>query len=239
MSLVVPAVLPTSKRDFEEKLALFASWPAVSRVQVDVVDGRFVPAVSWPYTSPKEFTEMVERGELLPHLDHIGYEIDLMCAEAERAAELWIALGATRLTFHAESATDLPRLLSYVRTRYGTSVGFASGLVSFGIALNVGSDMALIEPCLSEVEYVQFMGIRDIGRQGQPFDEMVIDKVRTFRAKHPSMPVQIDGGVSLHVAEKLVALGVTNLIVGSALLRAKNPIEVLKAFEELESPFGI
>lgn len=232
MGLVVPAVLPSSRADLEEKLSLFSRIPSASRIQIDVVDGRFASPASWPYTAPTEWQYRVERREMLPRLDRFEYEIDLMCADPESAAEEWLTLGATRLSFHAESVTDLPRLLSFARRRYGS-------FISFGLALNIASDLALIEPCFSEIEYVQFMGIAQAGRQGQPFDERVFEKVRVFLDRHPGFPVQVDGGVSLENAKKLVGLGVTNLVVGSALLRANDPAAAFAAFEALESPYGV
>ncbi len=239
MGLVVPAVLPSSRVDLEEKLALFASNQAVNRIQIDVVDGKFAAPVSWPYNAPAELGRMLDHHGLLPHLDRLAYEMDLMCLDAESAVAAWLTLGATRFIFHAESTTDLPRLFSFVRQHYGAGDGSVSGLVSFGVALNSASDLALIEPCLDEVAFVQFMGIARIGRQGQPFDRRVFEKVRTFRARHPEVPVQVDGGVSLEVAKELVALGVTNLVVGSAILHARDPVAALAAFEMLENPYGV
>jgi 3-keto-L-gulonate-6-phosphate decarboxylase len=49
----------------------------------------------------------------------------------------------------------------------------------------------------------------------------------------------VDGGVGLAEAKKLLALGVSNVIVGSGILRAKNPVAALTAFEALESPYGV
>ncbi len=245
MTLVVPAVLPTSREDLEKKLASFAQIKAVSRVQIDVVDGRFASPPSWPYSvkasqdtpyfakaTQSELEVMVKNGEMLPYLDRITYEIDLMCTDAEHATEAWLALGATRLTFHAESTTDLGRLLSFASKRYGD-------LAHLGIALNLASDLALTEPYLGTVSYVQFMGIARIGRQGQPLDERVFEKIRVFRERHPDIPVQVDGGVSLLNAKKLIALGVSNLVVGSALSRARDTAAVLARFEELQSPYGV
>lgn len=232
MSLVVPAVLPTSKKDLEEKLAIFAQIPSVSRIQIDVVDGHFASPASWPYTAPLELRNQVMRGEMLPQLDRFEYEIDLMCLDAGHAAEAWLVLGATRLTFHAESTTDLPRFLASARKRYGA-------FISFGVAINIASDLALLESSLDVIDYVQFMGIERIGKQGQPFDGHVLEKIRVFRAQHPKIPVQVDGGVSLEHAKKLVALGVSSLIVGSVLLRASAPAATFAAFEALQSPYGV
>ena len=241
MSLIVPAVLPSTRKDLEEKLALFAAMPSISRIQIDVVDGKFAEPASWPYnfaSEPSTKSDLV-LGEMLPYLDRISYEIDLMCIDAKSAIESWLVLGATRLTIHAESTTDLPRLLAFVREHYGTGTGFASDLISFGLALNIASDLALIERSLGEVAYVQFMGIARIGRQGQPFDERVFEKVRVFRERHPAIPVQVDGGVSFGNAKKLIALGVSHLVVGSGILRAADPVAALNALEELRSPFGV
>ena len=226
MSLVVPAVLPSSRAGLEEKLALIARIPSVSRVQIDVVDGKFAEPASWPHTTLKELRDMVERGEMLPYLDRFAYEIDLMCIDAEHMAEAWLAIGASRLTFHAESTTDLLRLLASARRRYGD-------FVSFGVALNLKSDLALIEQSIGEIEYVQFMGIARIGRQGQPFDRRVLEKVRVLHLRHPEVKIQVDGGVSLDNARRLIALGVSNLVVGSALLSARDPAATLALFEAL------
>lgn len=233
MSFVVPAVLPSGRKDLEEKLRLFSSFPSVSRVQIDVVDGKFAAPPSWPYNAPGEMERMRAEHELLPYLERISYEIDLMCYDAEEAVGAWAELGATRFTLHAEATTDLPRLLAAVRTRYGAD------LIAFGVALNVASDLALLSPVLGELQYVQFMGIAQIGRQGEPFDEGVYENVRVFRERNPNIPIQVDGGVALTNAKKLAALGVDNLVIGSGLLRAADPLSTLAALEALQTPYGV
>ena len=233
MSLVVPAVLPSSREDFEEKLGRFARIPTVSRVQIDVVDGRFATPASWPYTAPQELQDMVAHGEMLPNLHQISYEIDLMCLDAERAADRWLALGASRLTFHVEGLIDPSRFFASVHKRYGSDV------VAFGLAINIATDIEVIKSCLKSTAYVQFMGITTIGRQGQLLDEKVFDKVKRFRDWHPEIPLQVDGGISLKNAHKLVALGVSNIVVGSALLRASDMGAEIAKFEALQTSFGV
>ncbi|MFA6408314.1 MAG: hypothetical protein WCW36_02485 [Candidatus Paceibacterota bacterium] len=233
MSLVVPAVLLSSHKDLEEKLAIFADIPSVDRVQIDVVDGNFASPASWPYTVPGELSGMITDGEMLPELDHIEYEIDLMCFDAELAAGQWLSIGASRLTFHAESVRDISRLLGSTRQCFGDDC------VEFGLALNITSDLSIIEPYISQVSYVQFMGIASIGRQGQAFDWRVFEKVRVFHERHPEIPMQVDGGVSLQNAKKLVALGVSKLIIGSAILRASDPALAIAELESLQSTYGV
>lgn len=231
-SIVVPAILSTSKSGFEEDLARIFQIPMISRIQIDVVDGNFAIPASWPYSSPGDLQMMLARAELLPQLERIEYEIDLMCLNADHASEAWLALGATRLTFHAEGLIDIPRFLASARKRYGD-------IVSFGLALNITSDLALIETVLDRIEYVQFMGIVRIGRQGQPFDRRVIERVRTFRRRYPRLPIQVDGGVSFENAQDLLALGVSNLVMGSALIRTNDPGEAIASLERSQFSHGI
>ncbi|HUY05142.1 MAG TPA: hypothetical protein VMV62_00245 [Candidatus Paceibacterota bacterium] len=233
MGIIVPAVLTPSLEDLEEKLGRLARIPSVSRIQIDVVDGKFATPASWPCTAPQEMIDKIARGEMLPELDRIEYEMDLMCLDADRIAGEWLSLGASRLTFHAGSAMDLGRLLSSARSRYGDD------FLTFGLAIHIESDLSLIEPHLGMISYVQFMGIATIGRQGQPFDRRVLEKIRAFRSQHPEIPVQVDGGVSLDSGKELLALGVSSLIVGSAILRATDPAAEVAKFEALATPFGV
>jgi ribulose-phosphate 3-epimerase len=240
MALVVPAVLPSSLEDLKSQLRLLNNIPSITRVQIDVVDGRFATPASWPYRGGVKVSSLVGNHEMLPDTHRIGYEIDLMCFDAEAVVGGWIAFGASRLTFHAESVTDLPRLLSSFKKRYGggSEMGLPS-LVSVGLALNIASDLALIEQNVDSIEYVQFMGIAQIGQQGQPFDRRALEKIRIFHTRHPGMPIQVDGGVSLQVAKELLPLGVCNLVIGSAISRARDPIAVVAEFEALQTPFGV
>lgn len=241
MSIVVPAVLPSSRKDLEEKLAFFSAIPSVERVQIDAVDGTFASPASWPYSTASELRAMADRGETLKYLDRLAYEIDLMCADPLRSIGDWLALGATRLTFHAESVENLPDLIATVQRRYGDGgVTFDSvPLVSFGLALHIDTDPKRIEKCLDSVDYVQFMGIAHIGRQGEPFDDRVLKRIAAFRERHADVPIQVDGGVTLKNAKKLLALGVSSLVVGSAILNAERPALAVAAFENLQSPYGV
>ncbi len=227
--MVVPAVLPATRKDLDEKLEILSAIPSVRRIQIDVVDGRFASPATWPYSSAGELERMVKQGDMLPHLHRLSYEIDLMCLDAESAADAWLALGASRITLHAESTTNLSRLLLNVRHRHGIEEG--TGVVSVGLAVSASTDPALLEPHVSHVNYLQFMGIAKIGRQGQPFERRVLERVKSFRAKYPRLAIQVDGGVSQHTAKDLFAAGVTDVVVGSALLKAADPE---KAFDELE-----
>ena len=238
MALVVPAILATSREDAEKKLSLFSRIPSVSRIQIDVVDGRFAEPPSWPYVRPGEREELPLLKELLPRPERIEYELDVMTLHPEEEVEDWLSLGVSRIVFHAESALHLERSIRSIEARYVGDLKTCC-VISFGIALNNETPLSLIEPYLDKVHFVQCMGIPRIGRQGQPFDPRVVQRVREFRERHPDIPVQVDGGISLETARRLVPLGVSRLVVGSALLGTRDPRELINALEALESPYGV
>ncbi|MBP6860595.1 MAG: hypothetical protein KBC38_03495 [Candidatus Pacebacteria bacterium] len=212
MGVIVPAIIPTSKHDLEEKLRRLSG--VTDFVQIDVVDGKFAGPASWPYGGHESELSSMEN---LPQWGEFKFDIDLMVEHPDQVSGLWIDQGASRVTIHAESTRYLAKTMEELESRYGHDQGFAPELLSFGLAVGTTTDISLIEPYLHFVEYVQFMGIRRIGKQGEPFDVSVVDRIRALRKKHPELTVQVDGGVNRATAPALLEAGVDRLIVGSAL----------------------
>ncbi len=236
MSVIVPAILPTSRDDLDEKLLRLHG--LVDAVQVDVVDGRFVTPASWPYKDVQGNTR-TPSGDSFPYLGQITYEVDLMVEEPENVIRHWIDAGATRVVIHAETTRMLPKLMNELSTTYGHDKDFTPDLLAFGLAINVSTELALIEPFLHQCDFVQFMGIAKIGRQGEPFDKRVLAKISAFRKKYPAMPLQVDGGVSLETAPGLLQAGVTRLVVGSDLWKAPDLAAELKKLQGLVQTYGL
>ncbi len=239
MSVVVPAILPISREDLEEKLSRLSG--LVSSVQIDSVDGHFASPASWPYTGggAAELAEFADHGERLSHGGEFKLEIDLMTEDPARAAGTWLAAGASRLVVHADPARPLDAVFRNLEHVYGHDKDFSSGLLELGIGITPKTDLALIEPYLPHADFVQFMGIDTIGRQGQPFEPAVLQKIRMFRRRHPDMPVQVDGGVSKATAPALLSAGVSRLIVGYDLWGAGDLARELRELEELAGQYGI
>jgi len=234
---IIPAILPVSREDLEKKLGILSG--LVEEIQIDVVDGRFVSPASWPYSNgTDEFASLINEGNTLPYLGQLHYEIDLMVSAPEEVTGIWITAGANRITLHIESTDYLPRAITDLQVKYGHEKDFVPDLLAVGLALNVQSDLSLLEPLLEHADYVQFMGIATIGKQGEPFDPAVVERVVAFKKKHPDIAVQVDGGVSLATAPALLSAGVERLIVGSALWNAPNLAEELEKFNELSQQYG-
>lgn len=238
MGIIVPAVIPTSRQDLEERLSRLSG--LCEEVQIDIVDGVFAGPPSWPYVvDAGEPGQMLKDGELLPNAGEFRFEIDLMSADPESVAGAWIGLGATRLTVHSESTRFIPRFLESTRELYGHDAEFTPGLLSLGLSIGIETDLALIEPHLKKIDYVQFMGIRKIGHQGEPFDTRVLAKIRAFRNRYPTIEIQVDGGVTLQNAATLLDAGVKRLVVGSALWKAPDLAARYREFDELTERHGL
>jgi pentose-5-phosphate-3-epimerase len=74
------------------------------------------------------------------------------------------------------------------------------------------------------------MGIAHVGAQGNPFDERILSDIADIHAKLPTLPISIDGHVSMFTLPMLKNAGATRFVVGSAILHADDSI---KAFTEL------
>lgn len=233
----MPAILPKSREDLEGKLALLDG--VVETVQIDVVDGRFAAPPTWPYVnSSGEFAKLLDEGAALPHLGSIRYEIDLMVQDVEEVTGLWIAAGAQRLVVHVESTDHLTDIIRDLEVKYGHSKDFAPGLLSLGLSINNDTDLSMLEPYMDRADYVQFMGIDEIGKQGQPFDERVLEKVRMCRQRYPNAVIQVDGAVSLETAPALLCAGVDRLVIGSALWKAPDLRSEIERFHALVHEYG-
>lgn len=202
--MIAPAIIPRSRADLEMKLALVAFAP---RVQIDVVDHSFNDQASWPYVPPGRPSDVKD------HLKLTTVEVDLMAEEAVTAGREWLLNGAKALVFHLENLTD-PEAAVDLRKDFDLELGFA-----------IGNDTPLeyLYPHIEQIDFVQLMGIGNIGLQGQPFDPRVLGRIATLRHLYPNLVISIDGGVNADTIRELQAAGANRFVVGSAILQAKQP----------------
>lgn len=218
MSPVVPAIIPTSLTNLEEILTAVS--PFAREVQVDIVDGVFVPFVSWPYGEDDRISDIDA------YTNDFLIEVDLMLMEPERVIEEYLKAGVRRAVVHLESTKNLDTILA-LKKKYDFKLGFS-----------IGNDTSLemLMDVIDDADYVQFMGIAKIGSQGQPFDERVLERISTLKKTHPNLLVSIDGSVNEETISRLAHAGADRVVAGSAILKAENPH---KAFETLVSLYTI
>lgn len=208
MATILPAILAHSEEEFIEK---------VNRVRVlglplhiDVMDGVFVEDTTW--APPDRMRELLEG---------IEYEAHLMVSNPEHAVPVWIAAGANRVIFHAEST---PREEMICRA---TSPHCDRLL----LAINPDTPVSDLTSIIGDFAGVLVMGVVP-GKNGQPFQDIAIEKVRAIRELSPKSVIGVDGGVKPENAPLLAEAGADLLVVGSALTEAQDCRQALLAFKQ-------
>lgn len=238
MASIIPAILPTSFEDLQERLSRLSG--LVDEVQIDIVDGTFAGPATWPYANTEHTGGMqsIEENTFFS-LGSFRYEVDLMVEHPWEKMKTWISAGATRVTIHADSVHSLETLIQSAKEKYGYDAQFSQDLLSIGVAFTPDADVTLFDSCFEHIHYVQFMGIARVGRQGEPFDPRVLECIKAFRKKYRNIPIQVDGGVSRDTAPALFKAGASRLVVGSHLWRAHDLREEIEYLESLSQTYGL
>jgi len=201
---IVPALIPKNQEQVVEYANVFKFSP---EFHLDLVDGNFVSSVCWPYEPHGEAMSTK------PQLDAYTLEVDLMVERPIAAATEWIKAGADMLVFHIETINlaDFKALTSEVDG------------VSFGVSAHGDTTIETLAEYAKEADYIQLMGIHEIGAQGLPFDEKVFDKIAFLKQKFPLKSITVDGSVNRDTVKRLSDAGVDRFICGSAIIGQPNP----------------
>jgi ribulose-phosphate 3-epimerase len=213
---IIPAVMPERFSDIEKNVdmvAPFASW-----VQMDIMDGVFVPATSWPYGNDQwGEVERLAHGELvLPHKGVLHYEAHLMVSDPERIGELLARGGVERIVMHAET-------LDSIDVSGMSAAWRAAGAKEIGIALLLDTPVSVLIQYIDLIQFVQVMGIEKVGFQGESLSPHVVQKIKSIQNVYPQMRIECDGGVNASNIGDIVAAGVSRIVVGSAIVKAEDP----------------
>jgi ribulose-phosphate 3-epimerase len=225
---IIPAIMPKSFSDLEGHAERVTS--LVPLAQIDLMDGIFVEGKTWPYTEGKSDEEYEIK---LPYLDKLNYEVDLMVQEPESVISNWIKAGVQRVIVHIESTKMMEDIINNVSAHNTESESKDLKTISLGIAINTTTPVESITPYIEKIDFVQCMGIKTIGKQGELFDERVIDQLRELRTKYPKLILSVDGAVHLDNAKNLVEAGANRLISGSEIFKSEDIVEKLKQFNAI------
>lgn len=144
-----------------------------------------------------------------------------MVAEPISVAEEWVRAGADMLVFHVETLSLDDFKLIVEETK-----------ISVGVSAHGDTPLNKLIEYARYADYIQLMGIHEIGSQGQPFDEDVLRKIAELKKVFPEKSITVDGSVNKNTIRRIYDAGADRFICGSAIVLQPDPA---KAHSELLS----
>jgi len=179
----------------------------VSGIQIDVMDGRFVPNINFGPGVVAALRPLV----------NLTLDVHLMIVEPERYLETFAKAGADRIIVHQEACIHLHRALESIN-----ELG-----VEAGVTLNPGTSPTAIEEVLELADMVQVMGVNP-GFGGQKFIHNQLEKIRYIKKmldeQGIDIPIALDGGLDTTTAPLVVEAGATVLVAGSSVYNTKDSV---------------
>jgi ribulose-phosphate 3-epimerase len=204
--IIAPSILAADFGHLQDEVSSIE--PYCEWLQLDVMDGHFVPNLSFGAPVGK----CIKTKLLL--------DAHLMVTNPADRIDEFASIGCGNITFHAEVVTDTTErraLMAAIRATGATA----------GIALNPTTPVSAIDDVVSEIDLVLIMSVQP-GFGGQSFMPEVLEKVKELRATHPDLMIQMDGGIDTKTAPLARKAGANNLVAGSAIFKAKNRKEAIE-----------
>ena len=215
MNCLSPSILSADFANLGEQVRMLDEAGA-QYVHIDVMDGMFVPSISFGMPVIKSIRECSDR----------IFDVHLMIEEPGRYIDDLAEVGADLITVHAEACKHLDRTIEAIKEK---------GLLA-GVALNPATPLSVLDYILPECDMVLLMSVNP-GFGGQKFIEHSVEKVRELRAlierTGSKALIEVDGGVNLETGARLVEAGADALVAGNAVFAAPDPEAMIRQLHEL------
>ena len=209
MRIVAPSILSADFGNLERDIKMI-DHSAAEWVHIDVMDGVFVPNISFGFPVMKPVRKATTK----------ILDAHLMIVNPEKYVKRFAEAGADYVTFHHE-ACDNPR---------ATIAEIKAAGAKAGVSIKPATPAEAIFDYLAELDMVLVMSVEP-GFGGQSFIPDSLDKVRTLRkeidAKGYNCLIEIDGGISAKNAREVFEAGVDVVVAGSAVFNSENPEQAI------------
>ena len=209
MPIIAPSILSADFLNLGKDIEMInrsqAEW-----IHIDVMDGVFVPNISYGIPIVKAVRKATRK----------ILDVHLMIVQPERYFETFRDAGADMITFHYEASVHLHRSIAMIH-----ELGIKAGVV-----LNPHTPVSVLSEILPEIDMVLLMSVNP-GFGGQKFIENTYSKIATLKqmilATGKNILIEVDGGVDLSNASKLLQHGADVLVAGNTVFSSANPQETI------------
>eukprot|EP00732_Lithocolla_globosa_P005664 Lithocolla_globosa_v1_NODE_6008_length_1150_cov_22.538813.p1 type:complete len:266 gc:universal NODE_6008_length_1150_cov_22.538813:241-1038(+) len=180
-------------------------------LHLDVMDGHFVPNISW---GPPVIKSLRKHSKAF-------FDVHMMVSEPEKWVNDIADAGGDQFTFHLESTENPNALIKQIR-----AVG-----MKVGVALKPKTPVECVLSLVEAVDMVLIMTVEP-GFGGQSFMEDMMPKVSSLRSKYPKLDIEVDGGLGPNTIEAAAKAGANMIVAGSSVFKAQDPAEPIKLMRD-------
>nr|WP_096348988.1 ribulose-phosphate 3-epimerase [Crocinitomix algicola] len=215
MTIVSPSLLASDFANLQSEVEMINSSNA-DWFHVDVMDGNFVPNISFGLPSVKAVAKHAQK----------PLDVHLMINNPDQYIKAFKDAGAAFLTVHYEACTHLHRTIQAIK---------AEGMKA-GVALNPHTPVHLLEDIIQDLDLVLIMSVNP-GFGGQKFITEAVEKTRKLKdlivRKNANTLIEIDGGVNDETGKLLVDAGADALVAGSFVFKSSDPKKTIDTLKTL------
>lgn len=196
--LLSPSILAADLIDLKSTLKVIE--PLVEFVHIDVMDGHFVPTLSFG----EIYTRSVAQSTSLP------LDVHLMVSRPEIEVPKYFDIKPANLTFHVEATNFGVRLANQIREQG----------IKAGVSLNPQTSLSTIEHMLDHIDLVLIMSVEP-GFYGQSFLPLALDKISSLKKMigNRQITIEVDGGITTSNLSQVISAGADMIVAGSAVFR--------------------
>ncbi len=217
MGLIIsPSILNSNFINLQQEINMLnvseADW-----IHLDIMDGVFVPNI----TIGQPVVAAIHKISKKP------LDVHLMIIDPDRYIDEFAEAGASNITVHIEACNHLHRTIQYIKQK---------GLKA-GVAINPHTPVQYLEEIINETDLVLNMTVNP-GFGGQKFIEASYSKIIRLKElilkKNSKSLIEVDGGIDLNNAKKLIDAGVDIIVAGSAIFNSSSPSDTILKFKTIE-----
>lgn len=213
--MIAPSLLSANFLRLEEEVRKTEEAGA-DMLHIDIMDGHFVPNITiGPFV-----VEFIKKSTKLP------LDVHLMIEEPDRYIKDFISAGADWITVHYEAMKHLHRTINWIRD---------SGARP-GVSLNPATPVWSVDHILNEVDMVLIMSVNP-GFGGQNFIPQSLEKIKLLKEmiidKGLNTLIEVDGGIKVENARKVVDAGADIIVMGSGFYNSKDYKSLMKELKEI------